>query len=91
MDGRETSNDSKAAFYTESNLLGVSVTKTRYFSRYIRGARLVGNSKDTSNNLNPVDEEPNDSELIKDNGNKKSLSATPNLRARFIGQGYKQV
>ncbi|CAL9084126.1 unnamed protein product [Musa textilis] len=59
--------------------------------RYIRGARLVGNSKDTSNNLNPVDEEPNDSESIKDTGNKKSLPATPSLRARFIGQGYKQV
>ncbi|RZS25446.1 hypothetical protein BHM03_00058646 [Ensete ventricosum] len=72
---------------TDSNLLGVSVTKTCYFSRYIRGAPLVGNS----NNLIPVDEEPNGSELIKDNGNKKSLSATPSLRARFIGQGYKQV
>ncbi|CAL9160592.1 uncharacterized protein LOC135635794 [Musa acuminata AAA Group] len=81
--------------YVENNCApAVYTPELKYIcfaGRYIRGARLVGNSKDTTNNLNPVDEEPNDSELIKDNGNKKSLSATPNLRARFIGQGYKQV
>ncbi|WOL17404.1 hypothetical protein Cni_G26196 [Canna indica] len=60
--------------------------------RYIHGARLFGNSSGPSYNSIPTPEEQNKNKLITNNGNARSpLAAAPSLRARFIGQGYKQV
>ncbi|KAA8520327.1 hypothetical protein F0562_014583 [Nyssa sinensis] len=59
--------------------------------RYIQGARFFGNSNMDSNSAVPINVEQPVSEvaIIKDASASASIATT--LRARFIGQGYKQV
>ncbi|RVW63421.1 hypothetical protein CK203_055908 [Vitis vinifera] len=65
----------------------------RYFPicRYIQGARLFGNSNVNANAAVPIEDDLQISEVavVKDMNN--STPNSPTLRARFIGQGYKQV
>lgn len=57
--------------------------------RYIQGARLTGNS--SSSMINAIDESQGAAELVANNGENAPVSVSPTLRARFVGQGYKQV
>ncbi|KAG6472322.1 uncharacterized protein LOC122030490 [Zingiber officinale] len=59
--------------------------------RYIEGARLIGTSNGASHNKISTGEDNSKAESITDNGNGKLPPAAPSLRARLIGQGYKQV
>ncbi|KAJ9680108.1 hypothetical protein PVL29_019406 [Vitis rotundifolia] len=59
--------------------------------RYIQGARLFGNSNVNANAAVPIEDDLQISEVavVKDMNN--STPNSPTFRARFIGQGYKQV
>ncbi|CAK7341709.1 unnamed protein product [Dovyalis caffra] len=58
---------------------------------YIQGARFLGESKMEAKSMVPVESDQPSAEavLVDDMGN--SASTAPNFRARFVGQGYKQV
>ncbi|XP_073102036.1 uncharacterized protein [Elaeis guineensis] len=58
--------------------------------RYIQGARLAGNSNATSD-ISTIDKDQSMAESVSNASNNKSISVAPTLRARFIGQAYKQV
>ncbi|XP_034709377.1 uncharacterized protein LOC117932302 isoform X1 [Vitis riparia] len=59
--------------------------------RYIQGAQLFGNSNVNANAAVPIEDDLKISEVavVKDMNN--STPNSPTFRARFIGQGYKQV
>ncbi|XP_020571765.1 uncharacterized protein LOC110018700 isoform X2 [Phalaenopsis equestris] len=57
--------------------------------RYIRGAQFISNLD--SNIIAQVDDDRGASVLVKKEGTVKSTPVAPTMRARFIGQGYKQV
>ncbi|KAM1444006.1 hypothetical protein ACFX2I_040212 [Malus domestica] len=61
--------------------------------RYIQGARLFGNSNETIDSALPIEgvESSSDVALINDATVSTPTSTTTTLRARFVGQGYKQV
>lgn len=63
--------------------------------RYIQGARLFGNSNETIDSALPIEgvEPSSDVALINDAtvSTPTSTTTTTTLRARFVGQGYKQV
>lgn len=59
--------------------------------RYIQGARFGGDDKIVSNELVEVGKLRGTVELAMDSSANQPSSASPTLRARFIGQGYKQV
>ncbi|KAJ0967959.1 hypothetical protein J5N97_024876 [Dioscorea zingiberensis] len=59
--------------------------------RYIQGARFGGDPKLASDEILEVVEHPGMVEIATDGSTNKPLSAGPTIRARFIGQGYKQV
>ncbi|XP_020571766.1 uncharacterized protein LOC110018700 isoform X3 [Phalaenopsis equestris] len=56
---------------------------------YIRGAQFISNLD--SNIIAQVDDDRGASVLVKKEGTVKSTPVAPTMRARFIGQGYKQV
>ncbi|WCJ27684.1 alpha/beta-Hydrolases superfamily protein [Euphorbia peplus] len=60
--------------------------------RYIQGARIAGNSNDEVNSAVRLGSDQNTAEavLLNDTSN-STTSRAPNFRARFVGQGYKQV
>ncbi|KAM1778905.1 hypothetical protein ACFX12_040347 [Malus domestica] len=60
--------------------------------RYIQGARLFGNSNETIDSALPIEgvESSSDVALINDATLSTPTSTTTTLRARFVGQGYKQ-
>lgn len=60
-----------------------------HFCRYIQGAQFFGNPNITPDSTVPNDNGQNLSQTIVIN--RKSPAIATNLRARFIGQGYKQV
>ncbi|XP_073012110.1 uncharacterized protein [Typha latifolia] len=75
--------------YVEKNCASAVYTpQLRYVciaGRYIQGARLIRKS-------DPSDEKDlTPEESVANNSSSKPISASPSMRARFIGQGYKQV
>ncbi|KAL6008631.1 hypothetical protein ACLOJK_034145 [Asimina triloba] len=56
--------------------------------RYIRGAQFINNPSETSDPMVPT---AIDQHMPRANKSNKSASTTPTIRARFVGQGYKQV
>ena len=62
-----------------------------FLHRYIQGARFGGDDKIVSNELVEVGKLRGTVELAMDSSANQPSSASPTLRARFIGQGYKQV
>lgn len=52
---------------------------------------MIGTSNDASHNKISTGEDISKAELTTDNGNGKLPPVAPSLRARLIGQGYKQV
>lgn len=62
------------------------------FNRYIQGARLIGNSKPASSEETlEIGKDSGQDESIVNGRNNKPAPSAPTLRARFVGQGYKQV
>ncbi|RXI06638.1 hypothetical protein DVH24_025774 [Malus domestica] len=61
--------------------------------RYIQGARLFGNSNESIVSALPIEgvDPSSDVAFISDATVSTSTSTTTTLRARFVGQGYKQV
>lgn len=59
--------------------------------RYIQGAPLTGNTIATTDDILAVDTPSDIAEAVMVSTNDKSTQSGPTLRARFIGQGYKQV
>ena len=59
------------------------------YCRYIQGARFFDDSNANSSSAVHVDQ--TDSEVAVVNATSTSASDSASLRARFIGQGYKQV
>ncbi|XP_058086092.1 uncharacterized protein LOC131233410 isoform X2 [Magnolia sinica] len=59
--------------------------------RYIQGARFFGNPSITSEPMVPIDNDQQISETMTLNNSNKTTSLATTIRARFIGQGYKQV
>lgn len=59
--------------------------------RYIKGARLMGNSDIITASAVPVATDQPVSDLVIVNDEITSTSSGPTLRTRFVGQGYKQV
>lgn len=59
--------------------------------RYIQGARFLGDSNVEAKAMVPAENDQPTAEavLVNDMGN--STSTAPRFRARFVGQGYKQV
>jgi hypothetical protein len=58
--------------------------------RYIQGAPLLGNSAVASDEVLAVDS-PEGGEAVIISTNDKSTPSSVTWRARFVGQGYKQV
>eukprot|EP00262_Sarcandra_glabra_P010527 TRINITY_DN25817_c0_g1_i1.p1 TRINITY_DN25817_c0_g1~~TRINITY_DN25817_c0_g1_i1.p1 ORF type:complete len:323 (-),score=39.13 TRINITY_DN25817_c0_g1_i1:236-1204(-) len=59
--------------------------------RYIQGARFFDNPNATSKLMVPIDNDQPMTETVFINSINKPISNFPTIRARFIGQGYKQV
>lgn len=59
--------------------------------RYLQGARLFGNSNESIDSALPIASVEPSSEVAVINDMSTSTSTTTTLRARFVGQGYKQV
>ncbi|KAJ6763182.1 ALPHA/BETA-HYDROLASES SUPERFAMILY PROTEIN [Salix purpurea] len=59
--------------------------------RYIKGARFVGDSNVEAKSMVPVENDHPTAEAVLVNDLGISTSASPGFRARFVGQGYKQV
>ncbi|KAJ9185687.1 hypothetical protein P3X46_005287 [Hevea brasiliensis] len=59
--------------------------------RYIQGARFVGNSNAEVNSVVAMGSDQPNAEAVLMNDTSTSASIAINFRARFIGQGYKQV
>ncbi|XP_062011050.1 uncharacterized protein LOC133727484 isoform X5 [Rosa rugosa] len=58
---------------------------------YLQGARLFGNSSGSVDSAIPIESLEPSSEVAVINDVSTSTLTTPTLRARFVGQGYKQV
>ncbi|XP_040376889.1 uncharacterized protein LOC102718805 [Oryza brachyantha] len=80
--------------YVEKNCApAVYTSELKYVciaGRYIQGAPLTGNTA-TSDEIVAVDTPSDVAEAVMVSTNDKSTPSGPTLRARFIGQGYKQV
>lgn len=60
--------------------------------RYIQGARFFGNSDTNPNSIIPVSiDQPASEVMIADGTSMSTISTGTTFRARFVGQGYKQV
>lgn len=61
--------------------------------RYIQGAPLLGNSAAASDEILVVDtpSEGDDAVIVSSSDNSTSTPSAVSWRARFVGQGYKQV
>ncbi|KAG5232925.1 hypothetical protein OIU77_004340 [Salix suchowensis] len=59
--------------------------------RYIKGARFVGDSNVEAKSMVPVENDHPTAEAVLVNDLGISTSSSPGFRARFVGQGYKQV
>ncbi|XP_078152459.1 alpha/beta-Hydrolases superfamily protein isoform X2 [Carex rostrata] len=59
--------------------------------RYIQGARITGGASSPPNENTSGDTNSDGEKSLPNNGNSKYVPAGPSLRARFVGQGYKQV
>lgn len=59
--------------------------------RYIQGARFFGNSNVEVNSVVPLDSDQPTAEAVLVNDMTNSTTIETNFRARFVGQGYKQV
>nr|CAD1840913.1 unnamed protein product [Ananas comosus var. bracteatus] len=81
--------------YVEKNCApAVYTPELRYVciaGRYIQGARLIGNSKPASEETLEIGKDSGQGESIVNGRNNKPAPSAPTLRARFVGQGYKQV
>lgn len=81
--------------YVEKNCApAVYTPELRYVciaGRYVQGARLAGNSAVTSDMTSTIDEDQGMVESVSNVSDNKSIAVASTLRARFIGQGYKQV
>lgn len=60
------------------------------FFRYIQGVRITGGASSPDENTSG-DTNSDGEESFPNNGNSKYVPAGPTFRARFVGQGYKQV
>ncbi|KAG8076663.1 hypothetical protein GUJ93_ZPchr0006g44492 [Zizania palustris] len=81
--------------YVEKNCApAVYTPELRYVciaGRYIQGAPLTGSTVATADEMLAVDASSDVVEAVMVSANDKSPPPGPTLRARFIGQGYKQV
>ncbi|KAJ6433875.1 hypothetical protein OIU84_017558 [Salix udensis] len=59
--------------------------------RYIQGARFVGDSNVEAKSMVPAENDHPTAEAVLVNDLGISTSTSPGFRARFVGQGYKQV
>ncbi|XP_062011047.1 uncharacterized protein LOC133727484 isoform X4 [Rosa rugosa] len=82
-------------YYVEKNCSKVVYTPERKYvciaGRYLQGARLFGNSSGSVDSAIPIESLEPSSEVAVINDVSTSTLTTPTLRARFVGQGYKQV
>lgn len=82
-------------YYVEENCApAVYTPELRYVciaGRYIQGAPLTGNSIATTDEIVAVDTPSDVAEAVMIGADNKSAQSGPTLRARFVGQGYKQV
>ncbi|PWZ23534.1 Protein REVEILLE 4 [Zea mays] len=83
--------------YVEENCApAVYTPELRYVciaGRYIQGAPLLGNSAAASDEILAVDtpSEGGDAVIVSSSDNSTSTASAVSWRARFVGQGYKQV
>ncbi|CAD6341561.1 unnamed protein product [Miscanthus lutarioriparius] len=81
--------------YVEKNCApAVYTPELRYVciaGRYIQGAPLLGNSAVASDEILAVDTPSEGGEAVIVSTNEKSTPSSVTWRARFVGQGYKQV
>lgn len=81
--------------YVEKNCApAVYTPELRYVciaGRYIQGAPLLGNSAVASHEILAVDTPSDGGEAVIISSNDKDTPSGATMRARFIGQGYKQV
>ncbi|XP_002451473.1 uncharacterized protein LOC8069918 [Sorghum bicolor] len=81
--------------YVEKNCApAVYTPELRYVciaGRYIQGAPLLGNSAAASDEILAVDTPSEGGEAVITGSNDKSTRSSVTWRARFVGQGYKQV
>ncbi|BFG21333.1 hypothetical protein CerSpe_076070 [Prunus speciosa] len=77
-------NCSKAVYTPEMKYVCIA-------GRYLQGARLFGNSNESIDSALPIASIEPSSEVAVINDMSTSTSTTTTLRARFVGQGYKQV
>ncbi|KAM0872326.1 hypothetical protein ACQ4PT_038798 [Festuca glaucescens] len=81
--------------YVEKNCApAVYTPELRYVciaGRYIQGVPLTGNSTATTDEIVAVDAPSDVAEAVMISAEDKSAQSGPTLRARFVGQGYKQV
>ncbi|BBG97154.1 alpha/beta-Hydrolases superfamily protein [Prunus dulcis] len=68
-----------------------SVILLTCIKRYLQGARLFGNSNESIDSALPIASVEPSSEVAVINDMSTSTSTTTTLRARFVGQGYKQA
>lgn len=61
------------------------------YHRYIQGAPLLGNSAAATDEILAVDTPSEGGEAVIISSNDKSAPSGVTWRARFVGQGYKQV
>jgi len=66
-------------------------TISSLYHRYIQGAPLLGNSAAASDEILAVDTPSEGGEAVITGSNDKSTRSSVTWRARFVGQGYKQV
>lgn len=72
-------------------LLNLLCNETNSFFRYIQGAPITGGSNSTLDENTSGNTKSDGEESLPGNGNTKYVPAGPTFRARFVGQGYKQV
>ncbi|XP_050385200.1 uncharacterized protein LOC126801780 [Argentina anserina] len=82
-------------YYVEKNCSkAVYTPELKYVciaGRYLQGARLFGNPSESVDSAIPMESLEPSSEVAVINDVSTSTSTAPTLRARFVGQGYKQV
>ncbi|PNT65798.1 uncharacterized protein LOC100823185 isoform X2 [Brachypodium distachyon] len=82
-------------YYVEKNCApAVYTPELRYVciaGRYIKGARLTGNSITTADEIVAVDTTSEAAEAVMISADNISAPPGPTFRSRFVGQGYKQV
>jgi len=85
----ETGADSSMSFYYEH--ISSCIIPSLLYRRYIQGAPLLGNSAVASDEILAVDTPSEGGEAVIVSTNEKSTPSSVTWRARFVGQGYKQV